>query len=132
MSNVQNGKWPDSDRLAGSDTTATTISYACYELTRFPEVQRKLRNALKQAIPSSTQDVKLEDIESCTYLEWTVKEMLRMHPTLPSALERIVPATGATIAGHRLKGGTLVAMSAHIQHQQASVFPSPEVFEPER
>lgn len=58
--------------------------------------------------------------------------MLRMHPTLPSSLERVVPAKGAEVAGHLLKGGTIVCMQAFTQHRQEAVFPNPEEFEPER
>ncbi|KAK5446756.1 hypothetical protein LTS15_009689 [Exophiala xenobiotica] len=118
--------------LAGGDTTASTVTYACYELTRFPEVQDKLRAALREAIPDPTAPIKLEVLEGIPYLDWTVKEMLRMHPTLPSTLERVVPPKGAEIAGYKLKGGTIVCMAAFIQHQREEVFPHPELFQPER
>jgi cytochrome P450 len=55
-----------------------------------------------------------------------------MHPTLPSSLERVVPAKGADVAGHRLKGGTIVCMQAFTQHRQENIFPNAETFEPER
>ncbi|CZR68103.1 uncharacterized protein PAC_18002 [Phialocephala subalpina] len=119
-------------RLAGGDTTASTVTYACYELTRFPEVQRKLRQALRDAIPDTSVPITVETLEAIPYLDWTVKEMLRMHPTLPSSLERVVPANGAEIAGHQLKGGTIVCMQAFTQHRQEAIFPNPEEFEPER
>ena len=91
-----------------------------------------MRAALKEAIPDASAPIKLEDLEVCTYLDWTVKEMLRTHPTLPSTLERVVPPNGAIVAGYHLKSGTIVSMSAYIQHQQELVFPHPEIFEPER
>lgn len=91
-----------------------------------------MRAALREVVPDTTKLIKLEDLEACTYLEWTVKEMLRLHPTLPSFLERVVPPGGAMIAGYKLKPGTTVAMSAYVQHQQESLFPHPEVFDPER
>lgn len=119
-------------RLAGGDTTASTVTYACYELTRFPEVQKKLRTALREAFPDPTVPIQLEDLDAIPYLEWTIKEMLRMHPTLPSTLERLVPPNGAEIAGHKLKAGTIVCMSAFVQHNQEMVFPQADVFEPER
>lgn len=119
-------------RLAGGDTTASTVTYGCYELSRFPKVQQKLRQALKEAIPDLSTPITLEQLESIPYLTWTVKEMLRMHPTLPSSLERVVPSNGASIAGYPLKGGTIVCMQAFTQHSQESVFENPDQFEPER
>lgn len=95
-------------------------------------MQEKLRAALREAILDPTKTMTLECLESVQYLDWTVKEMLRMHPTLPSALERVVPSKGATIAGHDLRPGTIVCMSAHVQHNDGSIFPHPELFEPER
>lgn len=92
----------------------------------------KLRRALKESIPDLSQPIKLEDFEACTYLDWTIKEMLRLHPTIPSILERVVPPQGAVVAGHVLKKGSIVAMSAFVQHNQESIFTDPEMFEPER
>lgn len=92
----------------------------------------KLQRALKESIPDPSQAMRLEDLEACTYLDWTIKEMLRLHPTLPSILERVVPPQGAVIAGHALKKGSIVAMSAFVQHSQESIFTDPERFEPER
>lgn len=92
----------------------------------------KLQRALKESIPDLSEPMRLEDFEACTYLDWTIKEMLRLHPTLPSVLERVVPPQGAVVAGHALQKGSIVAMSAFVQHSQESIFPDPEKFEPER
>lgn len=108
------------------------MTYACYELTRFPAAQQKLRQALKDAIPDPAAEITLEKLEAIPYLDWTVKEMLRMHPTLPSCLERVVPAQGATVAGYKLKAGSIVCMQAFTQHLQEEVFVHAETFEPQR
>lgn len=119
------------NRLAGGDTTASTLTYGCWEFARNPVAQQKLIDALQEGIPNP-ENVTLQQLEGIPYLDWTVKEMLRTHPTLPSLLERVVPAKGATVAGHRLSGGAIVCMSAYIMHQNSSVFPDPTRFEPER
>ncbi|EGU87693.1 hypothetical protein FOXB_01789 [Fusarium oxysporum f. sp. conglutinans Fo5176] len=118
--------------LAGGDTTAMTVIYGCYELALYPKVQQRLRDALKESIPDRNGAVELKDLESCTYLDWTIKEMLRLHPSLPSFLERVVPESGATIAGYRLEPGIVVSMSALVQHKIESIFPDPDEFVPER
>jgi cytochrome P450 len=66
------------------------------------------------------------------YLDWTVKEMLRTHPTLPSVLERVVPAEGAQIAGYHVPGGSIIGMSAWSMNKLPDVFPDPLAFQPER
>ena len=108
------------------------MTYGCYELSRFPDVQKKLRQALKEAIPDASGAITLEALEAVPYLDWTVKEMLRMHPSLPSSLERVVPAQGAELAGYKLTAGTIVCMQAFTQHAQEAIFPNPYQFEPER
>ncbi|KAF5243189.1 hypothetical protein FANTH_8287 [Fusarium anthophilum] len=117
--------------VAGGDTTAMTVIYGCYELARRPGVQQKLRDALKQSIPDPSSTVELENLESCKYLEWTIKEMLRLHHSLLSFLERVVPESGASISGYELAPGLVVSMSALVQHRIESIFPEPEEFIPE-
>ncbi|UPL02905.1 hypothetical protein LCI18_013839 [Fusarium solani-melongenae] len=117
--------------LAGGDTTATTITYGLYELAKNPSVQEKLRAALRAEIPDPSS-VTLERLEAVPYLDWTVKEMLRTHPTLPSLLERVVPAQGAQIAGFHVPGGSVIGMSAWSMNKSPDVYPEPLAFQPER
>lgn len=117
--------------LAGSDTTATTVTYGLYELALNPAVQEKLRESLRAVIPDP-ESINLEKLEAVPYLDWTVKEMLRTHPTIPSLLERVVPANGAQIAGYKVPAGTVIGMSAWSMNKSPSVFPDPLAFQPER
>ncbi|KAF4994718.1 hypothetical protein FDECE_13025 [Fusarium decemcellulare] len=117
--------------LASSDTTATTVTYGLYELAKNSQVQEQLRAALRDQIPDPA-DMTLEKLEAVPYLDWTVKEMLRTHPTLPSLLERVVPVEGAQIAGYHVPGGSIIGMSAWTMNKSPDVFPEPLAFRPER
>jgi cytochrome P450 len=56
-----------------------------------------------------------------------------MHPAPGLPLERIVPAQGAEIAGHFIKGGTIVGCSAWVMHRNKDIFGEDvEDFRPER
>ena len=94
-------------------------------------MQEKLRAALRAEIPDPSS-VTLERLEGVPYLDWTVKEMLRTHPTLPSLLERVVPAQGAQIAGFHVPGGSVIGMSAWSMNKSPNVYPEPLAFQPER
>lgn len=118
-------------RLAGGDTTAMTVTYGLYELAKNLPVQEKLRAALRAEMPDAA-DVTLEHLEAVPYLDWTVKEMLRTHPTLPSMLERVVPAEGSQITGYHVPGGSIIRMSAWSMNKSPDVFPDPLAFQPER
>ncbi|KAL6414244.1 hypothetical protein AUP68_00762 [Ilyonectria robusta] len=116
--------------LAGGDTTAMTVTYGLYELAKNLPVQEKLRAALRAEMPDA-MGVTLEHLEAVPYLDWTVKEMLRTHPTLPSMLERVVPPEGSQIAGYHVPGGSIIGMSAWSMNKSPDVFPDPLAFQPE-
>ncbi|KAL1904819.1 hypothetical protein Sste5344_009441 [Sporothrix stenoceras] len=116
--------------LAGGDTTATTVTYGLYELAKNLPVQERLRAALRDEIPDPA-NIKLESLEAIPYLDWTIKEMLRTHPTLPSMLERVVPPGGAQIAGYHVPEGVVIGMSAWSVNKLPEVFPDPWAFQPE-
>jgi cytochrome P450 len=95
------------------------------------QVQEKLRTALRAEVPDP-DNIKLEQLEAVPYLDWTVKETLRTHPTLPSMLERVVPPGGAQVAGYQVPAGTVIGMSAWSVNKLPEVFPDPWAFHPER
>lgn len=68
-------------------------------------------------------------------------EGLRIYGAAPSLLERVVPSTtnrnealddGYDLMGYSLPANTIVATQAWSLHRDASVFPSPETFLPDR
>jgi cytochrome P450 len=109
----------------------------CYEMAKHPEVQEKLVAELKTSIDqdSSTPYTpeKLEAFEACSYLDAVCKEGLRLHPSVITILERIVPSTGMVLGGRfYVPPGTIVAMQACSRHKDPEVFPDPLAFRPER
>ncbi|KAK5056768.1 hypothetical protein LTR84_012300 [Exophiala bonariae] len=47
-------------------------------------------------------------------------------------MERHVPAEGVEIAGHHIPGGTIVGINPWVTNRDATVFPDPDEFKPER
>lgn len=67
------------------------------------------------------------------YLDACIKESFRLHPAPGLPIERIVPPQGADIAGHFIKGGTIVGCNAWVVHRRPEVFGDDvETFRPER
>ncbi|OBT39076.1 hypothetical protein VE00_09912 [Pseudogymnoascus sp. WSF 3629] len=114
--------------IAGSDTTANTMTYLTYALCKHPEV----RDALVEELRSLPEGFSEQDLRSLPRLNNVVKETLRLYCAAPSALPRIVPAEGVVFSGHRLPGGTTVSTQAYTLHRNADIFPDPETFEPSR
>ncbi|KAJ2932006.1 hypothetical protein H1R20_g5091, partial [Candolleomyces eurysporus] len=85
--------------IAGSDTTAATLSNMLYYLTRYPDWQDRVRKEVdelcekvpglgKRAIPGSDALADLKNLNA------VINEMLRLQPPLPTMLQR-APAAGS-------------------------------------
>ncbi|KAF3760962.1 cytochrome P450 [Cryphonectria parasitica EP155] len=114
--------------IAGSDTTALTLTYLVWRVCGLPEVREKLVKELQQ-LPVDYHD---KDLQHLPYLNQVIEESLRLHAPAPSALPRVVPPGGATLSGHYLPGGSIVCTQAWTLHRDPEVFPDPEKFDPSR
>lgn len=125
--------------FAGSETTAISLSAVFYYLLKNPRALAKLREEIDEAgrrgmfSDLETGLVTWTESQKLPYLDACVKEAFRLHPAAGLPLERIVPEPGVEIAGHYVKGGTIVGCSAWIIHQNKDVFGEDvEAYRPER
>ncbi|KAL1722322.1 cytochrome P450 [Schizophyllum commune] len=120
--------------IAGTDTTAITLSYFCWELGRRPDIVEKLRAELDTVMHDSTDMPNIAVLQSLPYLTAFLKEGLRIYGAAPSLLERKTPTAGDpfNIAGYVLPPHTIVAAQAWSLHRDPAVFPDPDEFRPER
>lgn len=90
-----------SNIVAGADTTGISLCAILYHLLRHPETFRKLREEVdRHSREKGPGYITFKDSQEMEYLQAVIKEALRMHPATGLPLERVVPAGGATIAGH--------------------------------
>ncbi|KAL8991191.1 MAG: hypothetical protein Q9177_000339 [Variospora cf. flavescens] len=113
---------------AGSDTVAITLTYLVWAVCGLPEIRDKLVAELA-SLPKGFTDNHLKKLP---YLDQVINETLRMYPAVPGALPRAVPPESANLAGYQLPGGAIVSTQAYSMHRNASVFPAPERFNPDR
>lgn len=131
------------------DLVASVATNAMYHLIKNPECFRKLREELDAALGDALVPTS-EQISQLPYLRAAFEETTRDRPPIAHGLARIVPEGGATIAGHFIKGsfpkfldlfrmiahcriaGTTVSVSAFALHHDATIFPEPSAFRPER
>jgi hypothetical protein len=133
--------------IAGIETTRITLTYLQWELSRSPALQSSLRAELRTLSPPinlsdpSTTSSQIPNtqhlpdpkvIDSLPLLNAILKETLRLYPPSPAQLHRVTPPEGAVINGFAIPGGTVVGTSSVGMHQNASVFPNPGAFRPER
>ncbi|KAI0340347.1 cytochrome P450 [Trametopsis cervina] len=80
--------------LAGHETTANTLSWLLWELSKTPDYQVKLREEIRaKRSEIATKygggaDFKMEDLESMPFLQAMLKEVLRFHPIVYQVLRR--------------------------------------------
>lgn len=114
--------------VAGSDTTAISLTYLFWELARRPA----LRDALLKEIQSLPSDFTERDVRDLPLLNHTIEETLRLHSAAPAALPRSVPLGGASFGDYWLQEHTTVSTQAYTMHRDPDVFPRPLEFEPHR
>lgn len=87
-----------SNMVAGSDTTAISLSAILYYLLKNRGAFKKLREEV-DALEQDGKEVHItyKESQDMPYLQAVMKEALRMHPATGLPLERVVPAGGATI-----------------------------------
>ncbi|KFY18588.1 hypothetical protein V493_08493 [Pseudogymnoascus sp. VKM F-4281 (FW-2241)] len=118
--------------FAGGVTVADTLMTGHFHILSQRPLYEQLQAEVLEAWPNIDNPPKLEVLETLPLLTATIKESLRHSPGASSSLLRIVPASGATISGCAIPGGTIVGMSSAIVHKAASIFADPEAFIPAR
>ena len=114
--------------VAGHETTATAISWTLWRLLRDPEVERRVRKELDEV--TGGRPIEPEQVGSLRYLDATIKETMRLDPTLP-LVARLLQAP-LRLAGYELPRGVYVAPNIWLAHRDPDVWPEPESFRPER
>jgi cytochrome P450 family 628 len=112
--------------VAGSDTTAATLTYAMYHLAKAPQLVTKLREELKSLnyLPGSDNEVR--DIQDAKYLNGIINEALRLHPPVPSGLLRLTPPEGINIEGTFIPGGVTISSPLYSMGRRKSfIHPAP-------
>lgn len=126
--------------LAGSETTAISLSSIFYHLLRNQRCYRTLMEELNRAVeegvippPTTSEIITWKTSQILPYLDAVVQESFRLHPAAGLMLERITPASGLNVLGHAIPGGTIVGCNAWVLHRRAEIFGEDvHVFRPER
>lgn len=95
--------------VAGSDTTAATLTHLFYYIAQDPSHTETLGKELKPLTqPDGTFDNK--DLMNTNYLGGMINEALRLHPPVPSGLSRQTPAEGIMIGEMQVPGDIIVSV----------------------
>lgn len=108
--------------VAGSGTTAVTLTYLVWAVLKHPDVLSKLQ-AEVNGLNDGYRDV---DLEALPYLTAVMQETLRLYGAAPGNLPRVNYSAALTIDGYEVPAGTTVNTQAWTPHRDAKVFYDPE------
>lgn len=113
--------------LGGYETTATALSYLTFVLATHPEEQRRLQEEIDKIDDDYDQLVKLD------YLDWFIRETLRMYPIAPFIVNRQCNRT-CQIGSLKIEAGTNFAVDMLSLHYDIDLYGpvNPYEFYPER
>ncbi|KAF4556634.1 Cytochrome P450-like protein 92 [Elsinoe fawcettii] len=114
--------------VAGSGTTAVTLTYLVWAVLQNRDVQARLEEEVCN-LQGSFRDAELE---SLPILNAVIDETLRLYGAAPGNLPRTCPEGGVTLSGHYIPQGTTVSSQAYTLHRNEDVYPEPEKFNPWR
>ncbi|KAM0431326.1 hypothetical protein ACHAPT_005300 [Fusarium lateritium] len=98
--------------VAGSDTTAVTIISLFYELSQHLDVCSQLQKEIDEYKKEHKQS-DYAFLAHLKFLQACIDETLRLHPVVPSGLQRMTPAEGLQIGDIFIPGDTIVQVPSH-------------------
>lgn len=108
--------------VAGSGTTAVTLTYLVWAVLSNRAIQTKLEAEVEDLPDNYTY----EDLKNLPYMSAVIEETLRLYGAAPGSLPRTVPKGGATLAGYYIPGGITVSTQAYSLHRDSNIYSQPE------
>lgn len=105
--------------FAGYDTTATTLAYFFWAISKHKDIQDRLRSEIISHGCDSA------------YLKMVLNETMRLYPTVISFTQREA-SKDITIDGLTIKKGVVVIVNSWLLHRDPDIWHEPENFNPER
>jgi cytochrome P450 len=107
--------------VAGSDTTAVTLTYLVWAVLKQPDLQARLEEEIGQL----SDELTMAELEAAPILNSVIDETLRLYGAAPGALPRTVPSQGLTVSGYHIPTGVEVSTQAYTNHRDPVLFPDP-------
>ncbi|KAK3084660.1 hypothetical protein FSP39_017089 [Pinctada imbricata] len=119
----------DTFLFEGHDTTASAISWAIYSLAKYPEHQQSIYEEVHSVL-QDRREVEWDDIPNFKKLSMFIKEVMRMHSTVPLISRWLTKPL--VIDGVEIPAGFSIDISIHAINHHPDVWPDHMEFKPER
>ncbi|HEY1289755.1 MAG TPA: cytochrome P450 [Burkholderiales bacterium] len=116
--------------LAGEDTTANTLAWMIWLLSRHPEALRRARDEVRGVVGAHALPTQYEQVSRLEYVEACAHETMRLKPVAP--LQMIQAARDRVVAGIAIPAGQLVMLLMRPAATDERHFAQPQAFDPAR
>ncbi len=116
--------------LAGEDTTANTLAWAVWLLSRNPQAARRAREEVRSVLGDEPLPAKYEQASALAYVEACANETMRLRPVAPLIVAEAVRDT--VVAGIAVPARQLVMCLMRPGTLDERHFPDPGTFNPAR
>ncbi|MGK7877310.1 MAG: cytochrome P450 [Xenococcaceae cyanobacterium] len=116
--------------IAGTDTTAHTLSFTVGELALHPDIFQKAQGIVDQ-VWEQHGSLSADSLKELTYLRAIVKETLRLY-SVASGSTSLQAVKQTVIEGITIPPGTKIFWSMLGAGRDAEIYSQPEEFQPER
>ncbi|XP_074574277.1 cytochrome P450 78A5-like [Curcuma longa] len=131
-------KLSDADMIAvlwemifrGTDTVAILLEWALARMVLHPDIQSKAHQEIDSVVGS--RPVSDADVGSLPYLQFILKESLRMHPPGPLLSWARLATRDAHVGSHLVPAGTTAMVNMWAIAHDESLWRDPHKFRPER
>ncbi|CAG2120505.1 unnamed protein product, partial [Medioppia subpectinata] len=111
--------------IAGFDTTGSAISHTLYYLSKYPEIQQKLYEELRDVT-----DFSADTLAALPYLNAVIQESVRLRPPI-LRVERVCNED-ITLHNIHIPEGTICTVATYALHRDSRYWSDARTFRPER
>lgn len=116
-------------QIGGVETTANSMLWAIFNLSRNPCAQAKLLQEIQAVVPLH-QSPSAEHIKRMPYLKACLKESMRLSPSVPFTSRTLDKET--VLGDYSLPKGTVLMINSHALGYNEEYFENGKQFKPER
>ncbi|GIK06764.1 hypothetical protein Aspvir_002415 [Aspergillus viridinutans] len=118
--------------IGGTETTARSLALGAWHLYSRKDIRNKLREELKQAMPTADSRPTWNQLEQLPYLSGVIAESLRLSTGIASRSARVAPTEALVYKGYSIPPGTPVSETNYFVLMDPEIFSDPHAFDPER
>ncbi|XP_067140887.1 cytochrome P450 4V2-like isoform X2 [Centruroides vittatus] len=115
---------------AGSHSLASAVCWSVYEIGKRPDVQKRIHQELDAVFENTERRINKNDLQSLTYLECVINEVLRLYPSVPFTIRG--SHENLQLGKEIFSENTVYLVSIFHLHRNPEVFPRPRTFDPDR